>query len=280
MNLSALREKARVFRELHTSSGIFVMPCAWDAGSARLLQSFGFTALGTTSGGVNWGAARADYVYATPRETMLEAYGAITSAVSIPVSGDLENGYGGRPEDVAATIRLSIEHGMVGGSIEDQSSDAKPGLLDKTHAAERVCAAREAADASGIEYTLTARAESYFGNVADPFSDAVERANCYRDAGADCIFVPGPSDLDTIQAVAGAVDAPLSVGIGSGGGDLDLVSLRDAGVRRVSTGGGLPRALYALIEEASREILQQGTFGYSTRALTEDHLNTLFSDNA
>lgn len=279
MNFSALREKARAFRALHTSPGIFLMPCAWDAGSARLLQSFGFIALGTTSGGVNWGAARADYVYATPRTTMLEAYGAIADAVSIPVSGDLENGYGWQPEDVADTIRLSIEHGMVGGSIEDQSSSTEPGLLDKAHAAERVRAARDAADASGIEYTITARAESYFANVADPFSDAVERASCYHQAGADCIFVPGPSDLDTIRALADAVDAPLSIGIGSGGGDLDLASLRDAGVRRVSTGGGLPRALYALVEEASREMLQQGTFGYATRALTEDRLNTLFLRN-
>ncbi len=276
------KAQARVFRDLHTSPGIFVMPCAWDAGSARLLESLGFQAIGTTSGGINWSAGRLDYVYTTPRETMLVACGAIAESVGVPVSGDLENGYGASPEQVAETIRLSAECGMVGGSIEDRSPESrqglsKPGLIPLELAIERIRAAREAADSLDFDYTLTARAESYFGGVDNPFDDALERASRYRAAGADCIFVPGLSDIDAISRFADSVDAPLSVGIGSGGGDISLSTLRDAGVRRLSTGGGLLRHLYAVLEKAGKEILESGSFAFTSLAKSEDDIHALFS---
>lgn len=273
---NALADRANAFRELHKSPGVFVMPCAWDIASARQFEAAGFGAIGTTSGGVNWSRGRPDYVYSVPKTTMLDAYGEIASAVAVPVSGDLENGYGTNPEDVADTISRSIELGMVGGSIEDQTAAAEPALLPIELATERIAAAREAADRSGVAYTLTARAESFFGGVDQPFDDAVERANRYRAAGADCLFVPGVSDLISIARLTEAVDGPVSVGVGSGGGDITLDALADAGVRRVSTGGSLPRAVFALINDACRELLDQRTFSFTGRATPEVDVNTFF----
>ncbi|MGI9597522.1 MAG: isocitrate lyase/PEP mutase family protein, partial [Acidimicrobiales bacterium] len=209
------RALAATFRDLHRE-GIFLMPCAWDAGSARVLQAAGFVALGTTSGGVNWSRGRQDYVYSVPRESMLAEYGEIAMAVSLPVSGDLENGYGQTPSEVGETIRAAIGAGMVGGSIEDQSDGPDPGLIPIELAAERIEAARRAADALLPDFTVTARAESYFAGVADPFDDAVERTNRYVEAGADCVFVPGLSDLDSLKRLVDSVGAPVSLGVGAG----------------------------------------------------------------
>lgn len=269
-----LARKAGIFRQLH-ESGTFVMPCAWDAGSAALFEHAGFESLGTTSGGVNWSAGRADYVYAVDRDTMLASYAQIAAGTSLPVSGDLEDGYGDDPNDVADTIDAAIAAGLVGGSIEDQDRSPEPGLRPIEDAVERVIAAREAADASGVEFTLTARAESFFGGVDDPFADAVERANRYVDAGADCIFVPGPSDLDTIARLVAAVDAPISVGIGSGGGELTVEQFAAVGVRRVSTGGALPRALMAQTLSAAKAMRRTGTFEFIEHTLPGTFVNDL-----
>lgn len=267
--------QAQTFRELHVA-GTFVMPCAWDAGSARLFDVAGFDAIGTTSGGVNWSNARPDYVYAVDRDTMLDAYEAIVQATALPVSGDLEDGYGTTPDEVGNTIQAAIDRGMVGGSIEDQDRSAEPGLLPIEEAVERIAIARETADTAGIEFTLTARAESYFGGINDPFGDAVERANQYLEAGADCIFVPGPADLATISRLVTEVDGPISVGIGSGGGELTVPALADIGVRRISTGGALPRALAAAVKAASKEMLGGGTFSFTEGAMPESVINALF----
>ncbi len=267
-------EQAATFRGLH-ESGIFVMPCAWDAGSARVLEAAGFAAIGTTSGGVNWSRGRQDYIYSVPRESMLSEYHEIAASVSVPVSGDLENGYGQTPDEVADTVRAAIRLGMVGGSIEDQSSEPGPGLFPIDSAVQRIAAAREAADGILADFTITARAESFFGGVADPFADAVERANLYIDAGANCVFVPGLSDLESLKQFVDAVDAPVSLGVGSGGGTLDLDGLREVGIRRVSTGGALPRALYSLLADAGREMLDSGTFAYTQRVIPEEEINSL-----
>ena len=270
--------KATQFRALH-NDGIFVLPCAWDAGSARLFASAGFAAIGTTSGGVNWSAGRPDYVYSVDRADMISAYGQIAKAVEVPVSGDLENGYGPTTDDVARTIRLSVEHGMVGGSIEDQTSETAPGLFPVGQAVERIAAAREAADASGIDYTITARAESYFGGVTNPFYDAIERANRYALAGADCVFIPGLSTLEELRSAVDAIDAPMGVGIGSGGAELTLDALAEIGVRRVSTGGLLPRALAGFVTRASREMLDLGTFDYGQGAISDIEIDGLHTQS-
>ncbi|MEM8924805.1 MAG: isocitrate lyase/phosphoenolpyruvate mutase family protein [Actinomycetota bacterium] len=273
------RERASAFRRLH-ADGIFVMPCAWDAGSALAMQAAGFAAIGTTSGGVNWSRGRLDYVYATPRHHMLDDYRAVAGAVTLPVSGDLENGYGDEPEVVASTVHLAIEAGMVGGSIEDQPTEPGPGLLPIALAVERIEAARATADRLLPDFVLTARAESFFagdgdGDPDEALADAVERANRYVDAGADCIFVPGPTDLPTLRRLVDDIDAPISLGIGSGGGRLRLDDLAAIGVRRVSTGGALPRAVYGLVADAGAEMLTDGTFGFTARAVDEAAVNRL-----
>lgn len=251
------------------------MPCAWDAGSALILQAAGFESIGTTSGGVNWGIGKPDYVYVTPRGVMLDAYRAVAEAVAIPVSGDLENGYGDDPVEVGETIRAAVAGGMVGGSIEDRSSGPGGALIPADLAAERIAAARAAADEHLPDFVLTARAESYYGDVSDPLADAIDRANRYVEAGADCIFIPGPSDAETLQRLVDAIDAPISLGVGSGGGGLTLTDLARIGVRRVSTGGALPRALYGHLARAGREMLAEGTFGFVDGAVSEAEINQL-----
>jgi len=274
----ALRAKAQAFRKLH-EQGTFIMPCAWDPASAALFEAAGFVSLGTTSGGVNWSQARADYVYAVDRSEMLAAYQSIVSATSLPVSGDLENGYGDTIADVQSTIAAAIGHGMVGGSIEDQSSESPGALLPVALAAERIAAARATADELLPDFTLTARAESFFGEIADPMSDAIERAHRYVAAGANCIFVPGAVTPDQLALLVAEIPAPISLGIGVGGGDLTTDILAEIGVRRISTGGAIPRMLYAKFLEAATEMHTAGTFTFTADAISDVVLESHFIDD-
>lgn len=251
------------------------MPCAWDAGSARLFEFVGFEALGTTSGGINWSDGRRDYVYSNDPDEMMEHGRRIVEAADLPVSGDLENGYGAQPEDVGDIIEAAIDAGLVGGSLEDQDFGSAPGLFPLNQAVERIAEAREVADQSTSSFTLTARAESFFGDIDDPFNDAVIRANAYVKAGADCIFVPGVQEIELIARLANEVDAPISVGIGSGGHQLTMAELQDAGVRRVSTGGSIPRLLYAAMATVTEELLTEGTFSFAEHAMDEVVLNQI-----
>ncbi len=271
-----LMEKGRKFRALHEGPDIFVMPNAWDAGSAMLLAAAGCQAIGTTSGGVNWSRGCQDYVYHTPAEVMLEAYGDIAAAVGLPVSGDLENGYGESPVVVARTIRQSVEQGMVGGSIEDSTADPEKPLYDIDLAVERIAAAREAADATGVSYSLTARAETFYAGLDDPFGEAVRRANRYREAGADCIFVPGLVGADAIGGFVREVSAPVSVVMGLVGEPLTVADLGALGVRRISTGASIARAALATVRNAAREIMGQGSFGYAAAAIPDAEINAFF----
>jgi len=271
-------ERAAQFRALH-EDGIFVMPCAWDPLSAKLFEEAGFAAIGTTSGGVNWGRGRVDYVYAVEPDVMLDEYGEISAATSLPVSGDLENGYGDTPDDVARTIRGAIERGMVGGSIEDMSSTQPGTLIDPVLAAERVVAAREAADATLANFTLTARAESYYGNVDDPFADAMARVAQYVEAGADCVFVPGMDDPEQLRQLASSVSAAVSVGIGATRGGIDLDHFGELGVRRISTGGAIPRVLYAHTLAMARQMLDEGTFSFTSAAMRDVEVERIITEN-
>ena len=269
--------KARKFRSLHTSGDIFLMPNAWDAGTAVLLAAAGVSAIGTTSGGVNWSKGRRDYVYEVPRGPMLAAYGEIAAAVDLPVHGDLENGYGDSPEEVAATVAQSVRCGMVGGSIEDYTADPAKPLYECSLAVERIRAARLAADQSGISYTLTARCEVYsLPEHGEPFGEAVRRANLYREAGADCIFVPGPDDPDTIAALVREIDAPFSQVIGLGKTPLTVAMLADLGVRRISTGGSLARVCFGVLQRFAQEMMAAGTFDYTAAAIPDADMNALF----
>jgi 2-methylisocitrate lyase-like PEP mutase family enzyme len=272
--MTDIHAKAARFRALH-ESGTFLMPNAWNAGTARLFADLGFEAIATTSAGTNFSNGHGDYDYAVPRAEMLAEYGRIAAAVDLPVSGDLENGYGDTPEEVAETIRQSIAHGMVGGGIEDHTGDPAAPLYEVELAVERIRAAREAADASGLSYTLTARAETYLVGHADPFAEAVRRVNRYREAGADCLFVPGVRDAQTIATLVREVDGPVNVVMGLAGAALSVTELAELGVRRVSIGGSLARAVFAFVRKAALEMRDQGTFGYAGDQMPEPELNAL-----
>lgn len=279
----ALKRAAEKFNSLHRGSALFVMPCAWDAFSALIFERAGFKCIGTTSGGVNWVKGRMDYVYSTPRSQMMDAYGEIARATELPVSGDLENGYGESPDEVVDTIRASIAYGMVGGSIEDQGSvPTDPAfsngeLLEFDLAVERIRSARQAANEVEFPYTLTARCEVYYTDCDKPYREAVRRLNAYREAGADCLFVPGLNDLKRLGQLVRDVDGPISFGMGATPAPLTLSMLEDAGIRRVSTGGGLTRAIFGLVQEAAREIADSGTFGYLDGALSERQVNDVLN---
>ncbi len=274
---------AQTFKSLHEGSELFVMPCAWDAFSVLLFERAGFQCVGTTSGGVNWVKGRMDYIYNTPKSEMMSAYAEIASATKLPVSGDLENGYGDSPDEVANTIQDSIAHGMVGGSIEDQGSVPTGAaftngeLIAFDLAVERICSARDAANKSEFPYTLTARCEVYYSNCDNPYSEAVKRLNAYREAGADCLFVPGLNDLKNLGQLVKDVDGPISFGMGATPEPLTLTMLEDVGIQRVSTGGGLTRATFGLVQEAAKEIMISGKFGYLAGALSETEVNRLLN---
>ena len=243
-----LADKGWAFRRLHNSDDIFVMPNAWDAGSAKFLEATGFQAIATTSGGVNWSRGRRDWVLEIPRDEMLDAYGDIAMAVDLPVSVDLENGYGKEPEAVAETITGSIARGMVGGGIEDWTADPAAPLYEIELAVERIRAARAAGDASGIAFTLTGRCEVFCTDLPQAYAQAVDRCNRFVEAGADCVFVPGLAGCDNIRNFVRDVDAPLNMVAGLAEPRLSVAELADLGVRRISTGGSLARACFGLLK--------------------------------
>lgn len=272
-----LETKARRFRALHRRDGAFIIPNAWDAGSARILSLSGFEAMATTSAGVCFSKGLPDYEDRLSRADMLTRYGEIAAAVDLPVSGDLEAGYGDSPEAVAETIRLSVAAGMVGGSIEDHCADPAGPLYDIERATDRIRAAREAADGSGIDYTLTARAECYLVGHADPFAESVRRLNRYREAGADCLYAPGVKDAETIAALVDAVEGPINVVMGLAGAALTAGELSALGVKRISVGGSLARATYAVIRDAAREMAEFGTFSFAEKAISDRDLTAIFA---
>ncbi len=275
--------RAVAFNNLHRAERTFVMPCAWDAFSALLFERAGFECVGTTSGGVNWVKGRRDYIYTTPADEMLLAYREIADATVLPVSADLENGYGDHANDVAATITASINAGLVGGSVEDTQAvptDARftnGELYDLDVAVERIRAARVAADRAPFPYTLTARCEIYYTSCSNPFSESVKRLTAYREAGADCLFVPGLNNLPELEQLVQEVNGPINFGMGATDNPITVRMLEDIGVQRISTGGGLARAAFGLLHNAVAELASSGSFEYLDAALSEESINKLLS---
>lgn len=263
-------DKAAALLALHEGPG-FVLPNAWDAGSARILEQVGFPAIATTSAGIAWSSGVPD---GGPLDlhTMLEQVGRIVAAVSVPVTADLESGYGDTADDVARTVTRAVELGVVGGNLED----ARPGgLFSIDEAVERLVAARAAAPAGS--FVLNARTDTYFaGASGDMFAETVERALRYIDAGADCIFVPGVVEEDTIRRLAAAIPAPLNVVAGLAN-LIDAPTLFSLGVRRVSLGGSLARAALSVVERAGRELLDTGTLGFLDDTMGYADLQRRFS---
>jgi 2-methylisocitrate lyase-like PEP mutase family enzyme len=263
-----------VFRELHAER--FVMPNAWDAGSAVILAAAGFPAIATTSAGIAFSMAKGDHTLpdgapAVSREQMFERVREITAASGVPVNGDLEDGYGAEPGRVADTVRLAREAGLAGGNIED--FDGRE-LYDVELSVERIVAAREAA---GDEFVLTARTDGQLLRTPTSLSDSIVRANRFRAAGADCLYVPGVNDLDTIRTLVAEIDGPLNVVIGLGTSTLTVTDLQAAGVVRISLGGSIARAALGFIRRSAEELSTKGTITFATNQIPQAELNQLFA---
>lgn len=245
---------------LHTGPG-FVLPNAWDAGSARILEQLGFGAIATTSAGIAWACGVPDGG-AIDRDTMLEHVARIVAAVDVPVSVDLEAGYGVTAADVGRTVAAALSVGAAGANIEDVGPD---GLFRIEEAVERLSAARAAAPRG--TFVLNARTDTYFaGTSGDPFAETIERATRYVEAGADCVFVPGVVETETIRRLAEQIPAPLNIVAGLAS-TTDAPTLFSLGVKRVSLGGSLARAAYSALERAGRELLDTGTLGFLDGAM-------------
>jgi 2-methylisocitrate lyase-like PEP mutase family enzyme len=258
-------ERARAFRALHERTGAFVMPNPWDVGTARVLTALGFEALATTSAGLAFALGRRDGEGALTRDDALANAAAIVRATPLPVSADLENGFGDAPETAAETIRLAAAVGLAGASIEDATGDPDRPIYDASFAAERIAAAVEAARALPFPFTLTARAENFLYGRPD-LDDTIRRLQAFEAAGADVLYAPGLRDLGMIRTVCGAVGKPVNVIMGLGGAQFSVDELAAAGVRRISVGSAFARAALGAFLRAAREVREHGTFGFADGA--------------
>lgn len=270
--------KAVQFYTLHQTEHTFVMPNAWDCGSAKMLAAAGFPAIATTSAGIAFSLGRPDSENAVNKVEMLDRVQQIAQAVNLPVSADLEAGFGIAPAMVAQTIQKAIQAGVVGGNIEDFSGDKVKPLFELTLATERIHAARLAADQMQLPFVLTARTDCYLAAHPQPFKEAIERANHFCEAGADCIFVPGVKDLKTIAELVKAIPKPLTVVMGLIGAPFTVQQLADIGVRRITIGGSLARVTYAVIRKAAQEMLQTGSFSYAEEQIPDSELCAFFAN--
>jgi 2-methylisocitrate lyase-like PEP mutase family enzyme len=263
-------DKAARFRALHEAPGAFVIPNPWDAGSARVLAALGFEALATSSGASAGTLGRRDGK--VTREEALAHARAIVAATDLPVSADLEKGFGDAPAVAAETIRLAAGVGLVGGSIEDATGDKDKPLYDIGLAVERVAAAAQAARALAFPFTLTARAENFLrGNPS--LDDTIKRLQAFENAGADVLFAPGLPDLEAVRAVCAAVSKPVNFMVGIRGKSFTVADLKAAGVKRISLATSLYREAMSGLVNAAREVKDMGTFGYLDRSLTTPELN-------
>jgi 2-methylisocitrate lyase-like PEP mutase family enzyme len=256
-------EKVARFKALH-ASGIFVIANAWDAGSARVLAGLGFEAIATSSGAMANTFGRIDGN--VTRDEALAHAKALVEAVDVPVSADLENGFGDKPEDAALTIRRAVEVGLAGGSIEDYSGDKTNPIYGVAQAAERVAAAVEAARAAKDGFLLTARTEINLHGKGS-LDETILRLQAFEKAGADVLFAPGLPDLAAVKAVCAAVKKPVNFMVGIPGKSWSIVELQAAGVRRVSVATSLYKAAMTGLIAAAREIREQGTFSYVDRGV-------------
>src|SRR5271163_1251202 len=255
-------EKAKKFRALHDGPGAFIIPNPWDAGTARMLTALGFSALATTSAGFAFSLGRRDGQGLVSRDELLGHIRAIVDASDLPVSGDLEKGFGDDPKTVAETIRLAAEAGLVGGSIEDATGDPQHPIYEHNHAVERVAAAVEAARALPFPFTLTARAENFLFSRPD-LGDTIARLRAFEAAGADVLYAPGLPDMAAIREVCAALSRPVNVVVGLAGQNFTVAELAQAGVKRISLGSALARAALAGLMRAAREIRDHGSFAFA-----------------
>ncbi|MGI9422936.1 MAG: isocitrate lyase/PEP mutase family protein [Hyphomicrobiaceae bacterium] len=258
--------KFAAFRQLHDRSGAFVIPNPWDAGSARILAALGFEALATTSAGFAFSIGQRDSFGGLTRDQVLDNARAIVEATDLPVTADLEEGFGSAPEACAETIKAAAGVGLVGGSIEDATGEACAPIFDFNHAVDRVAAASEAAH--GLPFVLTARAENHIYGRPD-LEDTIRRLQAYAKAGAHVLYAPGLPSLDDIRAVCAEVDKPVNVVMGLSGASFSVTQLQEAGVKRISVGGSFARAALGAFVRAAREVKDHGTFTYAADAIPD-----------
>ena len=261
-------EKAAAFKALHERPGVFVIPNPWNAGSARMLAALGFEALATTSLGLAYSLGRRDAQGLVSLDETLQDAAEIVEATPLPVSADLQNGFGDEPEVVAETIRRAGAVGLVGGSIEDATTRQGDPIYPQTQAVERVTAAVEAARSLPFPFVVTARAENLlYGR--DDLDDTIARLQAYETAGADVLYAPGLRAIEDIRTVCAAVSKPVNVLALRG---MDLESLAAAGVRRVSLGSAFAIAALSAFLDGAKEVREQGTFGFLERSATSRDL--------
>src|SRR5436190_2464596 len=271
----SIADKRRAFQQLHLS-GCFVIPNPWDVGSARYLQSLGFKALATTSSGFAWSRGYPDG--GVSRDMALAHLRDIVAATDLPVNADFESGFAADPAGVAESVRLAVETGVAGLSIEDSTGDAATPLYELREAVERMRAARRAIDKGGGDTLLIGRAECFL--VGQPDLDAtIARLKAYADAGADCLYAPGIRTREQITAIVAAVaPKPVNLLVGSAS-ELTMAEIADLGVRRVSVGGALARSAWAGFMHAATLIAEQGKFDGFASAASGNELNSLFRED-
>lgn len=269
----SVADKRQAFHRLH-QAGCFVIPNPWDIGSARMLQGLGFKALASTSSGFAWSRGRPDN--GISREMALEHLAELVAATDVPVNADFESGFAADPTGVAQSVRLAVETGVAGLSIEDSTGDAAAPLFTIEEAVERLRAARRAIDRAGPDTLLVGRAECYLVGRPD-LQETIARLRAYADAGADCLYAPGLRSRDEIAAVVAAV-APKPVNLLIGwSSDLTVADVAALGVRRISVGGALARAAWGGFMRAARLIAQEGRFDGFAEAASGNELNTFFA---
>ena len=269
-------DRAAAFRTLHDCGQTFVIPNPWDAGSAKMLAALGFSALATTSAGFAFSIGRPDAANAISRDETLQNARAIVDATPLPVSADLENGFGDEPEACAETILRAADAGLVGGSIEDATGRPGDPIYPLPLALRRIEAAVRAARSLPFHFTLTARAENHL-NCVDDLGDTIRRLQAYAEAGADVLYAPGLRTPEHIRQVVQAVaPKPVNVVAGLSGPNLSVAELAELGVRRISLGSSFARAAYGAFLQAAQEVREHGSFGFAAQAVPFARINAMF----
>jgi len=268
-------EKYEAFQALHQRPGAFMIPNPWNAGTARVLTALGFEALATTSAGYAFAVGRRDSAAGLTRDEILENAKAIVEATDLPVSADLEDGFGRSPEWCAETVRLASDIGLAGGSIEDATGDPNDPIYEFQLAVERVAAAAKAA--RDCRFLLTARAENFLHGRPD-LADTVRRLRAFAEAGAEVLYAPGLPSLEAIREVCASVSKPINVVMGLKGATFSVEELAAAGVKRVSVGGALARAALGAFVGAAREIKDKGTFTFAADAIPHAQAKAFMAD--
>ena len=273
------KRKAESFLAMHTGGDVLLLPNVWDAASARIVEESGYPAIATTSAGIAAAQGFPDG-QAINRDRMISVVAQIVQSVNVPVSADVEAGYGNKPEDAAQTTREVIAAGAIGLNLEDASGDRQHPLVELSLQLEKLRAVREIADKLRVQLVLNARTDVYLLQVGDPaqhYDETLRRVQAFRDAGADCVFVPGLKDAATIGRLVSDVHCPVNVLAGPGA--LSVSELKALGVRRISLGSGPMRASLGLMRRLAEEFKTEGTYSALDDAPSHAEVNVLMSSN-